>query len=477
MIDFNKTIEAVSSTIKRNLTDFFQKHDQQEEITPDFISEACKGMRSAFAAGGLAGMGKLFSEADTDAREIKVDGEPMRLKGKQLKRYMTPFGNLKYERSYYQSSKNEESVAPVDVKVGAHREFAIPAMRESIALASSYMSSKEIEFFMDKVALHAPKENAVANLIERHGWNHQEYREEIESLEIEIAPPVPKETKTVVFSADGASVLMREPKPGETRKYNAAYKIAMVGAVSMYGEAKDDDHGERLSKLYQATAPEPRFETFRECFDGLKAFVDDALVRETTGEVTKVALMDGARNLWSYINGAALFDDCLKLIDYWHAVEHLCAAGKILFGDETEAYKKWKDKMTVKLKSKVKGAVSVAKSIDYYAGKLKLSATSKDKLKTESKYFKNNQRLMNYHDFIERQLPIGSGPVEAACKTLVKQRLCKTGAKWSKDGAQDILTLRSKVKADRWNAYWKGFMTVEQNNAPKIEMEESKKVA
>ena len=64
---------------------------------------------------------------------------------------------------------------------------------------------------------------------------------------------------------------------------------------------------------------------------------------------------------------------------------------------------------------------------------------------------------MNYAAFRQQGLPIGSGPVEAACKSLVKTRLCRSGMRWSWPGGQRILQLRTYLKSGRWDAFWKQY--------------------
>jgi len=62
---------------------------------------------------------------------------------------------------------------------------------------------------------------------------------------------------------------------------------------------------------------------------------------------------------------------------------------------------------------------------------------------------------MNYAESIEENLPIGSGVTEAACKTLVKQRLCQSGMKWIEKGAGIVLSLRALVLTKgRWEQFW-----------------------
>ncbi len=64
---------------------------------------------------------------------------------------------------------------------------------------------------------------------------------------------------------------------------------------------------------------------------------------------------------------------------------------------------------------------------------------------------------MQYATFLEKGWPIGSGVIEAACKSVVKQRMCRSGQRWSIKGGQAILDLRAIAKSDRWDGFWKHF--------------------
>jgi len=61
---------------------------------------------------------------------------------------------------------------------------------------------------------------------------------------------------------------------------------------------------------------------------------------------------------------------------------------------------------------------------------------------------------MQYAHYIEKGWPIGSGEIEAACKSSVKQRMCHSGQRWSIKGGQAILNLRAIVKSKRWEGFW-----------------------
>jgi len=72
-----------------------------------------------------------------------------------------------------------------------------------------------------------------------------------------------------------------------------------------------------------------------------------------------------------------------------------------------------------------------------------LSQTLRDDVLSAWTYFTNHRHQMDYPGFVAAGLPIGSGVTEAACKTLVKQRLCASGMRWKNKGAKIVLSLRA----------------------------------
>lgn len=93
-----------------------------------------------------------------------------------------------------------------------------------------------------------------------------------------------------------------------------------------------------------------------------------------------------------------------------------------------------------------------------YVKTRKLSKNCLKDLNTQRTFFERNQSKMTYADFRRRGLPIGSGPVEAACKSLIKNRMCRSGMRWSREGGQRILDLRCYVKSNRWDLFWNEYM-------------------
>ena len=97
---------------------------------------------------------------------------------------------------------------------------------------------------------------------------------------------------------------------------------------------------------------------------------------------------------------------------------------------------------------KEKGAPKgVIRSVRYMLKSHKLSKSKREEVRKELTFFRRNWELMPYAVFREMGLPIGSGPVEAACKSIVKTRMCRSGMRWSRKGGQYVLQLRTISKA------------------------------
>jgi hypothetical protein len=235
---------------------------------------------------------------------------------------------------------------------------------------------------------------------------------------------------------------------------NSSYKNAMVGSISLYGAVPDGATSpERLQGRYVARMPQEHAPTFKRKFEQELSETESKL----DAAVAKIVLNDGARPLWNYIDQNPQFDAYEKAVDYHHSTEHLSKAAEALFGKGSHAGEAWYEKYADVLKDEDDGAQRVVRSMDYYRTSRGLPRTRLKALEAQRTFFMNNKHRMEYARFRRHGWPIGSGPVEAACKSLVKTRLCRSGMRWSRSGGQHILTLRTYVKSERWDAMWEQY--------------------
>jgi len=173
-------------------------------------------------------------------------------------------------------------------------------------------------------------------------------------------------------------------------------------------------------------------------------------VRRTlgVGGVTS-ALGDGAKWIWNIVR--EVFGKTNECLDIYHGAENISDCGKILIDGATER-KEWFERMRMVLLSEgLSGMERECSSL--LAGKLKKS--EREKIESLLEYFRNNAHRLNYAERLATGRAIGSGLIEAACKSLVGKRLKQTGACWRLTRVNRIATLCAALYSDQWEQAWK----------------------
>jgi hypothetical protein len=460
-------IQVVVKRIKAELTK--SKEVLEAGLTPEQAEHVGRVLTQATSAAWVAGFQTYLEAHDTRQPTIEVGGTVYRWKMLSSKEFLTPGGPLVMQRSLYQPDAGGECYIPLDTAWGMVGQFATPEVREAVLFAVAQLTPREVEALLEKCAPFHPSAAAIHAMTQEMGqWleAHPELPTQIRAEE-----DMPEGTRVLVASLDGVNVLLAEPgvkrgRPAErpqghqeVEESPTSYKNAMVGSVSWYGEVPEGEVcPERLASRYVARMPEDRAKTFKLEFERELADAEAKLDQPTK----KILLCDGARGLWTYADSQPLYDDYEKLVDFYHASEHLSKAAEALFGKGSEQGTKWYEKYRRRLQHKRHAVTGLLRSMDYYSQQGRLSAHRREALATERTFFENNQERMDYRRFRLRGWPIGSGPVEAAAKTLVKVRMCRSGMRWSRPGGQHVLSLRTYLKSDRWDAMWHCYKTLSQ---------------
>ena len=171
-------------------------------------------------------------------------------------------------------------------------------------------------------------------------------------------------------------------------------------------------------------------------------------------------LADGAKDNWRLL--AAVDQACgpspqpsVEIVDFYHACDHLKEGCDAAWGESTSRSKTEFERLRKLLKEEDDGAVRVINTLRYHYGRAR--RRKRERLKTQLTYFCNQKHRTHYAEYIRQGLPIASGVVEAACKTLVTQRMKQSGMMWGQTGGQAVLTLRSLIQSDRWKPAWELF--------------------
>jgi len=440
------------------------------QLTAQLAEQVTAALKDALTAAGAAALQAFVQSYNPSDPLLEVKDQRLRFKMVSPKEFLTGFGPMVIERSLYQSDAGGRSYVPLDDFWDMAGEFATAEVREAVLFSVAHVTPAETEQLLRKCALFHPSATAIQHIVQPVGDVIERRSEDLNSV-IRAEEAIPKETRVLVASLDGVNVLLQEPgvkrgRPGERPGLDSApvqptsYKNAMVGSISFYGTVPEGkDCPQRLASRYVARMPEKEALTFKLQFEGELADVEDRLPEK----VVKVLLLDGHRTLWNYAEGTERFVDYEKLIDYYHTTEHLSKAAEALFGQGSRRAEAWYNQYRVKLLEEEDAPAAILRSLDYYRRRQRLGKTRQEALAQERTFFCRNRRRMTYASFRRRGLPIGNGPVEAACKTLVKTRLCRSGMRWSRVGGQRILSLRTYVKSQRWDRFWHHYLRLRQS--------------
>jgi hypothetical protein len=440
-----------------------------ERLTPEIAGQVSVLLKEALTAAGRAAFQAFVQSYNPTDPTWEVNGQPLRWKRLSPKEFLSFFGPLTLERSLYQADEGGPSYVPLDAFWGMAGEFATAEVREAVLFSVAHVTPEETEQLLQKCALFQPSATAIKHIVEQVGDFVEVHAEELDSA-LRAAEETPPGSRLLVGSLDGVNVLLAEPgvkrgRPAERPGRDAplapptAYKNAMVGSVSFYGAVPVGQVcPERLASRYVARMPEPEAPTCKQQFEAELA----AAEAQAGPEITKLLLLDGHRALWNYVEGNDRFAEYEKLIDYYHTTEHLSRAAEALFGKGRRAATRWYDKYRGQLLEEDDAPTAILRSLDYYGQRQRLGPTRREALAQERTFFQRNQGRMAYAAFRRRGWPIGSGPVEAACKTIVKTRLGRSGMRWSRVGGQRILALRTYVKSQRWERFWHHYLRLRQ---------------
>ena len=385
------------------------------------ILDGCNEMGSLATAEAL-------QKFDTDGSPIKLGEVKMTVRDKTNKTYQTPYGGVLIQRNVYQSSKGGKIYCPLENNAQIIRG-ATPKFAQQIS--HKYVNMNAPAVCQDLNENHHRK-IAHSYLQDVSDWvgSIAQAKEEVWDY---ATPKLNKAISTVVVSLDGAFILMRED----------GYREAMVGNISLY-----DVTGKRQHTIYLGEAPEYGKGTFLHRLEK-----EIGTIKKQYPDVLYLGIADGAKNNWTFLEKHT----SRQLLDYFHVTEYLATVSYAAYPGKTDKPKReiWLNERCTQLKHNSEAVEKLIDEMRRLTRKTSLTKSIKEDLDAALTYFVNHRHMMDYATQIKKQLPIGSGVTEAACKTLVKQRLCGSGMRWKNKGAKVILSLRALVQSKgRWQQFW-----------------------
>jgi hypothetical protein len=404
--------------------------------------------RAGLHRAGAALLTALLAERGCPAsRAACACGAQARYHDQRPKHLLTALGPVQLERAYYVCPHCQQGQIPRDREWDVEGTECSPGVRRMMALVGAETSFDKGREQLDLLA----GIEVTAKAVERHAeaigadiaTREQEEIRRVKQLELPelCAPAAP----VIYIEMDGTGLpVVKAETEGRTGKIEgqpARTREAKLGCV--FTQTTTDKEGRPVrdedSTTYTA-AIEPA-EQF-----GLRLYTE-AWRRGWSRAKIKVVLADGAVWIWNLAEQH--FPGAIQIVDLFHARQHLWELSAKLFPNDERERKRWTVRAIDRLdRGKIEGLVKILR---------KLHPANAELIKiviNEADYFERNAERMRYPAFRAQGLFVGSGVVEAGCKTVIGSRLKRSGMFWTVRGANAIIALRCCYLNDRFEDYW-----------------------
>jgi len=382
-------------------------------------------LQSALNEAGTLVSGEALKQLDSDGSPIESGGERWTSKGQLPKTYQTPYGMVEIQRHVYQTSDGGKTLCPLEVDA---RMIITSTPKFAQQISHKYAQMSSVRLVEDLRENHGPVHRSFVQtlaeaigtiaLLKEEDWHYQ-------------TPKLPVAIETVSIGVDGTCMLLCED----------GWRQAMVGTISLY-----DRQGERQHTTYIAAAPERGRDTF---LARMQREVEQ--VKQLYPQAHYQGLADGAAENWKFLEPLTH----TQVLDFYHATQYLAKVAKAVHPRRIEYQQAWMDTHCHTLKHEVGAATRLLAEMEAIEPANRLSEVVRSGLFDAITYFRNHHHQMHYAEAVTRQIPIGSGVTEAACKVIVKARLCGAGMKWKGRGAGIVLSLRTLTYTQgRWQQFW-----------------------
>ena len=398
-----------------------------------------------------AAHGVSLASLDETAERIRIDGvEHVRVLADVPAHYMTRVGPVAVSRSLYRpvGERNAATVNTVTLRAGAVEDVWLPrtaaAMGARLARGTSREAAEAAEMEGTLPYSHASFEK-IGHAV---GEKMVERRVEVEeTLLAELT--IPDNAYSVSGALDRTAMPMEEPRPrppGRPRKgapkrpIQVVHRMGWAGTVTLH-----DERGEALTTVRYGRMPHEDGDELAE------TIASDMLgILRRRPHLKVVTLGDGAEQIQSLLEhhvDEETFGGVYRLLDFWHVIEKLAAALAIIERDENERRQelaKWRRWLLM-------NPSAPAKILALLLESQREDPDDKEcPVHAAITYLENQAHLMRYPAARNAGLPIGSGNVEATCKSLFTLRMKRPGARWkSKTGGQ-VIAMRAHLLSGRY---------------------------
>jgi hypothetical protein len=342
----------------------------------------------------------------------------------------------------------------LELRAGIIAGHFTPRAARQAAFVMAHLTPGESEALFDELGAMQPSRSSLDRLPKVLSEHWEQQRPEWEAA-IRAQETIPAEATVIAISVDGVMAPMKGPGrcakrdlPGKHASGPAGNKEVGCGTVVLY-----EAEGERLQTVRYGRMPESKKVTLQQQLEA-----EVASIVAVRPDLIRVHLADGAEDNWRLMKelehavDSPVLPIWLEIVDFYHACDHLKNACDAAWRESTPRSKAEFERLKTLLKEAEDGAEQIIRVLKYQRSRAR--GNPQARLTAELTYFRNQRPRMHYAEYVRQKLPIASGVMEASCKTLVTQRMKRSGMAWTPQGGQAILTWRSLIQSGRWQPAW-----------------------
>jgi hypothetical protein len=405
-------------------------------------------MRVMLREVGAAALGQYLEEQDEELggqTEVCGCGEAMQALFKREARIISVFGRVSYRRRYHRCANCHVGRAPLDVGMGIEAGQVTAGLAELLALAGVEVAFEEATRWLERFLLFRVSDNTLRKETERFGelqqaeealWQQQSQETSwLQARQREVG----KRGGRLYGSLDGVMA----PLQGEWRELK---NIAWYRVETVRSYQKRRRHARPVGEQNDLQAQDISYHCDFKTGDKFSdLFWATACQRQADRYAELVFVCDGAVWIWRLADDR--FPQARQRLDFYHAVQHLVAVGRALFGQDKVKFKTWIKPLAHQLKNH--SAIKVIGQLEEALAGLQ-GQPAEEEVTREVNYFREHEKRMDYRAGARRGEPIGSGPAEATCRQM-QCRFKRPGQFWSQQGDEALMCLETFWRNNRWH--------------------------
>jgi hypothetical protein len=391
---------------------------------------------------------ELLAGLDVDAEKVVIEGALHTRVGRCEASYYTMAGAVSVERSLYRrdGERNAKVVDTISLRAGVVADGWLPQTARAMAHHVQAGTARDAEASAIESGRLVYSRCSFDRVTHAVGELYGDRNVDIDDALITAYEP-PAETRSVSVGLDRVSLPTIEPRPrppgrpkkdAPKRPITVAWRMMWVATVTLH-----DKRGDALHTIRYGAMPN----------DGCGSLLHGAAgdVNELLRKLPRLKvclLSDGAHDLVEHLQtevAARVDRDVKQGVDFWHVIEKLGTASRLLEGDHEKRIARWR----LSLLNVENAALDILGELRA-SGREHVLVGETEPVHDAITYLDNGHDRMNFAALRAAGLPIGSGNTEATCKTLVEVRMKRAGSRWNIDTARHIIQLRALATSDRW---------------------------